>query len=528
MFLKKFIKYYIIYIFKYDYKNKSKQRSKIIYITFIIFIFVQFIYANILYSSFSDKILNISFILLLIFIYENIGTLLYPNLILLSISIILVNKYIESHFDTEIIILIKDNIKYINISFLLSLAFIISIFILEKRQITSFYIKIYQRIFLIKIIFDIWLMIKYIYSLYKYNSINYFDIFIKTYKLFFSFFIFNYVIVLFFVLMKLYIYINPNDIDWSFQEIIVFMNNKKLKKEVYYGGEANYFEIRLYKKCKKLANFFKEDISKSNKKMKSFQKILYSIIIFNFIFLAIIINDCMKYFLVFFILIQFCSDFINDIIFIILNKFALVIYFRKGKEEQNRFKRYKEDYMIQKYNKKLMKQKAMTYIMSIKKEKLKFIYIIAFFFIYLFLKKTISKFYIFLYENVISFFQYKVLGRLEPLGNIAYQFLIMNFREEINNENILKENLFLFLFLLPNSLAIIYSHYNCIKLNFFFHNYMLTCLLPYFFKLDFTITFLGFINIFLMINLFLADNATYKAYYCWFFLFGIQSMDFKF
>ena len=197
--------------------------------------------------------------------------------------------------------------------------------------------------------------------------------FFKTYliillsidKLFFSFFIFNYVIVLFFVLMKLYIYINPNDIDWSFQEIIVFMNNKKLKKEVYYGGEANYFEIRLYKKCKKLANFFKEDISKSNKKMKSFQKILYSIIIFNFIFLAIIINDCMKYFLVFFILIQFCSDFINDIIFIILNKFALVIYFRKGKEEQNRFKRYKEDYMIQKYNKKLMKQKAMTYIMSI-------------------------------------------------------------------------------------------------------------------------------------------------------------------
>ena len=306
------------------------------------------------------------------------------------------------------------------------------------------------------------------------------------------------------------------------------MNNKKLKKEVYYGGEANYIEIRLYKKCKKLANFFKEDISKSNKKMKSFQKILYSIIIFNFIFLAIIINDCMKYFLVFFILIQFCSDFINDIIFIILNKFALVIYFRKGKEEQNRFKRYKEDYMIQKYNKKLMKQKAMTYIMSIKKEKLKFIYIIAFFFIYLFLKKTISKFYIFLYENVISFFQYKVLGRLEPLGNIAYQFLIMNFRDEINNENILRENLFLFLFLLPNSLAIIYSHYNCIKLNFFFHNYMLTCLLPYFFKLDFTITFLGFINIFLMINLFLADNATYKAYYCWFFLFGIQSMDFKF
>ena len=529
LFLRKFIKYLIKYIFIYDNKYKNKEKYKYIYFTFFIFIIIQIIAINILNDSFSDKILNILFILLLIFIYENIGILLFLNLILLSLIIILVNNYMENNFSVEIIELVKNNIKYINISFLLSLVFIISIFILEKKQISNFYIKIYQRIFLIKIIFDLWLMIKYIYSLYKYNPINYFNIFTKTYKLFFSFFILNYILVLIFVLIKLYIYINPNDIDRSFQEIIIFINDKKLKNEIFYGGDSPFFEIQLYKKCKKLTNFLKEDITNSNKKMKAFKKILYAIIVFVFFFLALIINNVMIYFIIFFILLQFCSDFLNDIIFLILNKIFLFIYsFKEKEEEKNKFNKYKGDYMIQKYNKKILKQKAMNNIIQIKKDKFKFIYIISFFHIYIFFKKYFSQFYIYIYENIISLIQYKLFGKLEPLCNIIYQFIIINFYQEENNRNNFKENLFLFLFLLPNSLALIYSHYNGRKLNFFFQNYILTCFLPYFFKLDFAFSFLGFFNFFLMINLFAADTATYKTYKFWFFLFGIQSMNFKF
>ena len=104
----------------------------------------------------------------------------------------------------------------------------------------------------------------------------------------------------------------------------------------------------------------------------------------------------------------------------------------------------------------------------------------------------------------------------------------MDFNQEKFNKNIIKENIVLILFLLPNSLAIIHSHYNNRKLNFFFQNYILTSLLPYFLKLDFAIIFLGFLNIFLMINLFAADSTTYKEYKFWFFLFGIQSMNFRF
>ena len=527
-FLRKFIKYFIKYIFEFDEKYKSKEKTKTIYISFFVFILVQIIFINVLYESFSEKILNTLFILLLIFIYENIGILLFINLILLSLIIMFVNNYIENNFSSEIIILIRNNIKYINISFLLSLVFIISIFILEKKQISNFYIKIYQRIFLIKIIFDLWLMIKYIYSLYKYNQINYFNIFITTYQLFFSIFILNYIIVLIFVLIKLYLYINPDDVDSCFGDILIFLENKKLKNEVFYGGDSPYFEIKLYKKCKKLTNFLKEDLSKDNKKMKAFQKILYSIIVFIFIFLALIINNSVIYFPIFFVLIQFCSDFLNDIVFMILNKFSVLIFLFKEKEENKKLNKYKGDYIMQKYSKKILKQKAMANVMQIKREKFKFIYILGFFYIYLFIKKIFSRFFIFFYENIISKIQYKIFGKREPLGNIIYQFIIMNFYQEKFNKNIWKENIFLYLFLLPNSIAIINSHYNNTKLNFFFQNYILTCLLPYFFKLDFAIIFLGFLNIFLMINLFAADNMTYKSYKFWFFLFGIQSMNFKF
>ena len=133
-----------------------------------------------------------------------------------------------------------------------------------------------------------------------------------------------------------------------------------------------------------------------------------------------------------------------------------------------------------------------------------------------------------MYERYISLIQYKLFGKLEPLCNIIYQFFIMNFYQEKFNKNFVKENIFIFLFLIPNSIAIIYSHYHCKKINFFFQNYILTNLLPYIFKLDFSISFLGFLNIFLMINLFAADSSTYKNYKFWFFLFGIQSMNFKF
>jgi hypothetical protein len=67
--LRKFIKYLIRYFFIYDNRYKSKDKTKIIYITFFIFATLQIFFLNIFYKSKGEKILNLFFILLIIFIY---------------------------------------------------------------------------------------------------------------------------------------------------------------------------------------------------------------------------------------------------------------------------------------------------------------------------------------------------------------------------------------------------------------------------------------------------------------------------
>jgi hypothetical protein len=204
LFLRKFIKYLFKYIFVYTENNKRKEKTALINILFFVFVSLQLVLINLFDCSFSQKILNILIIGLIIFLYENIGFLLFINMILMSLVIYVANHIIKKYFSTEIIMLIKKNLIYINISFLLTLIFIITIFMLEKKQITNFYTLIYQRIFLIKLIFDIWLIVKYIYSLYKYDPLNYFNIYLDTYKFFFLSFLINYFIVLIALLIKIY------------------------------------------------------------------------------------------------------------------------------------------------------------------------------------------------------------------------------------------------------------------------------------------------------------------------------------
>ena len=523
LFLRKFIKYLLQYILVCSENNKRKEKKVIINWIFFIFLSFEIISITFLSCSFSQKILIIFILLLIIFLFEKVGFLVIINMLIISIIINGAKYILEKNFTNDIILLIKENIIYVNISFLLTLIFIITIFLLEKKQISNFYILIYQRIFLIKFIFDIWLIIKYIFSLYKYDPLNYFDIYLLTYKFFFLSFLMNYFIVLLAVLIKLYIYVNPKDVEFYFEDIIIFLKNKNQKGEVFYGGDAPYVEIKIYKCFSNLFSYLREDISKSNKKTKAFQKILYSVLFAIFIFLCFIINNFLYYFPIFFILIQFFSDILNDITFIILNKITSFIYIiiekAQDKTFNNNLKKYEEDYIIQKYNKKKRQKERIIYL---KKEKLKLIYLILFFYISIFWKKIFSHLFIIFYEKIISYWQYKIFGKLEPLGNIVYQIIIMNYYNEENIKNLFKELFILFIFLLPSSLSIMYSHYYGTKINFFFQNYILTSLLPLFFNLDTLIILLGFFNVFLMINLFAADEETYRNFRFWFSLFGIQ------
>jgi hypothetical protein len=258
-------------------------------------------------------------------------------------------------------------------------------------------------------------------------------------------------------------------------------------------------------------------------------KILYSVILSIFVILCFIINNTLLYFPIFFVLIQFFSNILDDITFLILKQLSSLIYVILEKTEEltfdDKFKRYKEDYMVQQYKEKMRKKQMTIYI---KKEKLKLIYLLAFFYIFILWKKIFSHIFIAIYEKLISYWQYKLFGKLEPLGNIIYQIIIINYYTEEENKYFNKEIIFLFIFLLPNSLAIIFSHYTGRITNFFFQNYILTSLFPLFFNMDILIILLGFFNILLMISIFACDEESYKNFKFWFFLFGIQQMSYRY
>ena len=89
-------------------------------------------------------------------------------------------SYIESSFEVKYQQLIYSNTFYITISSLLSLVFIFALFYIEKDNLASTYSLIYQRVFIIKTVFDLWLMVNFIYQLFKRDSENYFENFYKN------------------------------------------------------------------------------------------------------------------------------------------------------------------------------------------------------------------------------------------------------------------------------------------------------------------------------------------------------------
>ena len=543
-FFKNFFKYYIKSPYNYlnkqqqkkivDSKNEEQKEFLFIEITLYSAILSEIIFCCFFGGiSFIKSIFYIMIVGIIIFLYENLGFLLNLNILAFSCIIYGIQCYIENNYNEEIAALINENIIYINISFYLMLVFIILVFFLEKMHIANYYIMLYQRIFLVKVIFDIWLIIKYVYTLYKHDPIQYFDNFVLSYKFILIAFIINYFILLLALLMKLKLYVKQSDVDYYFEDIVIYLKNKKEQDVLYLGGSAPYFEIKLYKSMSRIFSFLNEDLSKNNKKLESFNKIIYTVVICLFVMVSLLINDFVIYFPIFFVLLQLFSDILNDIVFFILDEYshfaAFIVETIKSLKDKTTDKKIKyEDNLLRYYREKNKnKNKYKDYQIILKEEKLKMIYILAYFYIAIFWRLFFVKFFILLYENCISTIQFKLFGKLEPLANILYQFIISNYYADQNKDyNSLLEIISVIFFLLPNSLSVIDCHYYERKISFFFQNYILLSFFPLFFNLSFLQILLGLFNVLLMINLYSADEQTHKNFYFWYYLFGIQSVKF--
>ena len=67
------------------------------------------------------------------------------------------------------------------------------------------------------------------------------------------------------------------------------------------------------------------------------------------------------------------------------------------------------------------------------------------------------------------------------------------------------------------------AHINEVKPNFFFQNYLITSFIGIFVKTHSIILITGLVNLFLMLNIFAADEETYYTFFFWFDIFGVTA-----
>ena len=497
-------------LFKFLFKNYNSklvlnQIPKIQLILFFL-IFLQLII--IYYLSKNFVIFCYVCIIVIIFwiLNETIGNLIYIFLLLIYILKYLGTYYIDENYDTNFQNIFYYNFFFVNISMCLSLCFIISIFYMEKDNLNKTYTKIYERIFQLKILFDIWLIINFIYRLYKNNPQSYYDNFYNTYQILFLCFIFNYIIVYIIIASKLSIYVSEKDINWYFDDLGPYIKKNRLNNPILYGNYTPYVELKFYQRIKKIFSNFDENMKQNIRNRKSLKKILNFVIYTILGFLCIIMNNSSLFYIVYFFLLQFMHKNFNKYGKKIYDIFILVkVQF--DDEDENRSFSTK------------IKQKKLN---ELRKGKYKLIYILVYPYLAILWKILFSKLYIIIYEKILIKIQFFLLGKLEPVENIIYQFIIKN---EINDNFSFFNFILLILFILPNTLCVIITHINEMKPNFFFQNYILTSLIGIFIKTHPLILITGLVNIFIMLNLFAADEETYNTLFFWFDLLGINSSN---
>ena len=499
--------------------------------------FFKFLYKSINIKYSSDKINNAKLILFLliiiqviiiaflskhlfIFLYiffiiilfwtlnETIGNFIYIFLLLIYCVKRIGKYYIKEKYNSNFQNILYYNFFYIYISFLFSLVFIISIFYMEKDNLSKIYTNIYQRFFQLKVLFDIWFIINFIYRLYKQNQNKFYDNFNKVYQILFLCFIFNYILIYFIISLKLTINITEEDINWYFDDLRPYIKKNRLNNAIFYGYYTPYIEIKFYQRIKKIFSNFNENMNKNQRNKIALKKILNFIIHIIFCFFAFIINDSSLFYIVYFILIQSMHKHFKKIGKKIYDFFIFVKF--QIEYDNDSLKTLTEKIRQKKLNK-------------FKKGKYKLMYILLYPYIAILWKVFFSKIYLIIYEKIIVKLQFYFMGKLDPVGNVIYQLL--NYNNLIDDFSFLDFAL-LILFILPNTICILVIHINEIKPNFFFQNYIITSFIGIFIKTHPLVLITGIVNIFIMINIFAADEETYNTLFFWFDLLGINSSDF--
>jgi hypothetical protein len=201
------------------------------------YIFFQIIMSYLLTGSITCFIISFIVMAVMYIIHSKVTFLLIPLLIIFYLESVLLNLYLNSHFNPHEIRHINTNFKYSNLSLFLSVVFIVIIFL--ESELTRIYYEIHQRIFYLKVLLDILLLVSYVYNLYGEFKGNYLEFFDKSYYIIFLLFTIHYLIIYFTLFSKLNFKIDEKTIV-SYFPAIKTENNL-------YNKNTPYFEMKFNK-----------------------------------------------------------------------------------------------------------------------------------------------------------------------------------------------------------------------------------------------------------------------------------------
>jgi hypothetical protein len=184
-------------------------------------------------------------------LFNRIGVLSFCLFLIYHLESVLLKLYLNASFTEPEISHIYSNFNYSILSLLCSIFFIISVYTIANDSISKIYFNIYKRIFLIKLLFDLALIISYIYNLYSEFNNDYIAKFNSTYQIIFILFSFHYVMIFLSLWARLNFKIEDKTIESYFDNLSPYI--KKEGKDISDGRTANYnkftpyFELKFYK-----------------------------------------------------------------------------------------------------------------------------------------------------------------------------------------------------------------------------------------------------------------------------------------
>jgi hypothetical protein len=161
----------------------------------------------------------------------------FSLIILYYLEDLALSYYIQSKYDKIVIDHINIYFKFSSLSLLISIIFVL--FVFYESEFLKVYNQLYRNLLALKILFDIGLIINFVYSVYDQLNHDYIEVLHHTYYVVFGIMALHYVIIYLAIYCKQEIRMSNQTYESMFGSLGEMVENKDMN--------SSYIEIRFYK-----------------------------------------------------------------------------------------------------------------------------------------------------------------------------------------------------------------------------------------------------------------------------------------